>query len=116
MNYRFIYTEDFDRIVPAVMIDSRQDFVSLQGKTGFQFKALIDQELAKIYSNTLFYKIESENGSVVGYIMVNINTQTLSSTIASFRLRHCFFLDEINIINQANIFVNNGNCLQDYLY
>lgn len=115
MDVTLIYNEDYDRIVPAVLIDTRITNTFIQGSNGWVINSYVELELQKIASNVLFYRIESALGSLVGYCMIQVNETTLSASILSLNVRNCFNNDKGDVANQINNFITNGTWFQDYL-
>jgi hypothetical protein len=65
---------------------------------------------------TIFYKVESLQGSLAGYFTLNVNTGNKTAVLGQFVLRPAFqqFLNQIQ--NQISNFIQSNNWNGDYLF
>lgn len=112
--YRIIFSKEYQRIVPALMIDTREG-TALANQIGTVIKSYTDAAVNAITDNTLFYKLETMQGVLSGYFTLEINKETNTVNVASMILRHAFKTDILNIENQVNSFIQSSNWRQDYL-
>ncbi len=113
MIFFFIYSNDYQRIMPAVLIDSRKTIPAILSKTGAQIKAYTDSEVSKITDNVLFYTIETNDGNLGGYFALQI--QGNSAILYLKQLRPAFVEMDTAISSQINTFINEGTWRRDYV-
>ncbi len=89
MIFRIIYSPyEHNRVIPAVIIDCRATIPDIKNATGSVIKEYIDP---KVYlaATQIFYKIESENGSLAGYFTLGVNDIGVP-VLDQFQLRPAF--------------------------
>ncbi len=116
--YRFIYDKDYKRIIPAVITDSRANIPSIATVSGSVLKNFIDAEIQLVsdYDNRICYKIETENGNLVGYFIIDINLTNQSAYVFKVQLRPAFVQFDIQINNEINNFMFNFTWKKDFLF
>lgn len=111
MKYSITYEADYERLIPAVLIDGRAQYPWLSGKTGAEMLPYLDAEVAKASVNSVFYKIETDNGTVAGYFTVDYSVNSLGI----FALRPQFLTDIAPISQQISNFISGGDWRFDYV-
>jgi hypothetical protein len=111
MTYRIVYEADFNRVIPAVLIDGRAQYPALSGKTGFEMLPFLSAEIQKASVNSVFYKIETGDGNIAGYFTV---TRT-SGVLGIFSLRPQFLPDNAAISQQISNFISSGDWRFDFV-
>lgn len=115
MTYRFIYDNaDKHRIISAVMIDSRAGIPAIKNQIGSVVKTVIDSQIALVVDNCLFYKIETENGNLAGYLCLKIGAND-QVTVLLFELRTSYEEYSSEISTQMSNFITSGEWKQDFL-
>lgn len=99
MSYHIVYTEDIKQVVSAVFIDARSVTMPL-GINGVEVQELLDEQLLLITKNVIVYKIETEEGNLVGYFTVDVNVGQRTASANNPVLRVPFFanLGEIPVV------------------
>lgn len=110
MNYNITYEADYARVIPAVLIDARAQYPQLSGATGFGMLPYINSQVAAA-SSALFYKIETDDGNIVGCFTVSIPFGSLGI----FVLRPQFSAFSAQISQQITNFISGGNWRFDYV-
>jgi hypothetical protein len=82
MIIKFIYEPDYPRIIFACMMDARAG-TPLANKPGTIQKEFIDAEIAKVTSEVIPYRLESELGVIIGYI--SLKTGNMGQTAVLFQ-------------------------------
>lgn len=115
MKFDFIYTKEWHRIVQVILIDSRETSMptSLDGNA---IKKEIDQWITRIDNNSIFYKIENENGVLIGYFTLLVNKELKSATLKLFQLRKPFYSYEAQIKQQIYAYINSQEWQNDFLF
>lgn len=114
MTYYLDYELDYQRVISAVVNDSRSVIPSLVGQNGQAVYAYAQAQIALVVVNVLPYRIMSQNGNLGGYCLIQV--QNGVSTVLSTQLRPGFvaLADEISGI--INTFIQGNLFLQDMLY
>lgn len=118
MIYKFIYEPNYERIIPAIIIDARASIPEIQNKTGFEIKAYIDKQLFLVTNNSIVYKIEeTNNGVLCGFFSINVEAGNKTATLVLGVLRPAFeqFKNEINL-KITNFIMGIDTWQQDYLF
>jgi len=115
MTFDFIFSRSQARIIQSVMIDSRAKSMPI-AVNGNQIKVLVDAEVAKVTPTVIFYKIETNNGVLVGYFSLQVNTQNKSATLLQYQIRPPFLINDTTIKQQINGFITNAEWEGDYLF
>lgn len=112
MTLRFIYDNfECNRVIPAVVLDSRSTIPALKGAGGFAVKAYTDAEVAKIVDGVAFYKLETEAGNLAAYVAINGS----NGTVVTYQIRPAFQSLSANILNQISNFINGSSWRFDVL-
>jgi len=111
MNYNITYEADYARVIPAVLIDARAQYPQLSGATGFAMLPYINSQVALASSGSVFYKLETDSGNIVGYFTV----KTIDGSLGIFALRPQFSGFSAQISQQITNFISSGNWRFDYI-
>lgn len=116
MSYRIIYNEDYKRVIPAVIIDSRQNIAAIKTAGGYEVKEYTDSQVALITDTVIPYKIETDKGNLVSYFNLSVSDNPKSASLLNAQLRPAFiqFNSEISVI--ISNFIISNNWQQDYLF
>lgn len=125
MGFLFRYEpSEFQRVIPAVLIDSRASIPAIANQTGAVIKAYFDVEVTKANNpqGVLFFKIETiknknqtADGVLVGYFSLAIKGFGVSATLYQFQLRPAFQQFSTQISAEIAIFIMNNEWKQYYL-
>lgn len=85
MTYDFIYESDYKRLIQAVINDSWDIIPQTKGQIGSVVQAYSNSQLNLITANCIVYKIESNNGNIVGFVVLQVNSNVASILISQFR-------------------------------
>ena len=114
---------EYQRVIPAVLIDSRASIPALANKIGDDIKAYCDIEVNKVKDNdnVLFFKIETvdlpntenlklEDGVLVGYFSLLIFGKQVSVLQRQIRPNFTFLDAQISV--EINNFITSGKWRQ----
>lgn len=114
MGYNLTFSRDYKKLIQFVYMDARtQTFASPMN--GNQIQPIVDSKVAAIGSNSIFYKIETELGVIVGYFVLLVNVSNFSATLQTKQLRPAFFTKNTQIGNIINAFILSNEWQQDIL-
>ena len=100
------HCDEYERLIQAVLIDIRVS--SFQDGNGY--RKAIDQYLNGIAPTSLIYKLENEQGVLVGFFVYDISTEVLKTVIRKV------FIPQSNSINlEIGKFIDNSLWLFDTL-
>jgi hypothetical protein len=116
MTFDFIFSREQYRIIPAVLIDNRANIPAIANQIGTVIKAYTDSQVALVTPTTLFYKVESNLGSICGYFTLNVNVGTKAVALGQFVLRPNFQQFLTQITNQISTFIQSNMWQNDYLF
>jgi len=115
MGFLFIYEpSEYQRIVPAVLIDSRASIPALANKTGNDIKAYTDVEVSRVAAspNVLFFRIETvknkteiADGVLAGYFSIRVLGRPV---LYQYQLRPQFQQFSTHISAEIYNFISNG--------
>ena len=110
-----VYTKEWNRIIQAVLIDSR-DTSMPNAANGNDIKVIVDSEINKIDDNVIFYKLENNNGVLIGYFSILINGKTKSGILHQFQLRKAYYSSQATIKRFVYDYINYKLWECDYLF
>lgn len=106
MIYRVIFDDQWFRTIPSCMIDARVG-TPLAGATGFVIQGYIEKNLALVPGN-LTYKIETNNGVLVGVFVMKPDSTLVFSVI-----RSAFQQFGADITQEISNFIQGNNWVYD---
>jgi len=106
-------TSSFKRVIRAVMIDARATTLP-KNATGFEIDAIINEAIASVTINVLFFKLETSEGNLVGYFTLTLGNHGTTATLSSLVLRPAFQKNISIITEQINNFIQT-NEYQNYV-
>jgi len=116
VTYRFIYSNpEAARIISGVNLDSRNTINALKNKDGFGVKTYSDTMIALVDSSVIFYKLETDNGTVAGFVSLKTNLERTTAMIFQLQLRPAFQQFATDISTIINNFIANGAWRPDIL-
>ena|ERR1700743_451779 len=114
MTFELIYEQDYKRLIPAIINDSRSVIPSLIGRDGNDVYAYSQSQINLVTSGVLFYRISIETGNLAGYIGINVVNGSASVLIMQLRPAFVPFSNEISKV--ISTFIINNTFLQDVLF
>ncbi len=115
MAYKIIYRTEPHRIITACIIDSRKG-TFLANKSGQVINDYVSQKLSVLSANTLTYKIEEGNGTMVGYFALLLNTQVKTADLQQSAIRTAFSTKQLEINQLIANFISGGEWKNDFLF
>lgn len=88
MTFNFKYCQEYARLIPGVLTDSRQNIPAILNKDGWAIKTYTDAQVATIVPGVLCYEIRSLDGNLAGYFTLQINNGV--GSLISTQLRPAF--------------------------
>lgn len=114
MIYRITYSDDYKRVIPAVIIDGRGLSAATATLSGYEMKAYTDAKVNKVTPNTIPYKIETDNGNLAGYFILMIDYNGIP-VLVDYLFRPAFVQFSSEISQIINNFITSGNWQFDTL-
>ncbi len=113
MTFYISYCIEYNRILPAIILEGRQSIAATKDKTGFEVKAYFDAEIAKVVDGVLPYKMETETGNLACYFSL----KQVGAGIEQYQLfvRPNFLAFNSDIILKISTFINEGLFEKDIL-
>lgn len=99
MGYNFIYTQEYQRPLRAVLVDIRYN-----------------EPYPTVNDNELFYKIEYYDGSLAGVLILTVDNTNKSCINKFKKLRRPFLFDLANVNLLVNNFITSNNWQQNFLF
>jgi hypothetical protein len=116
MSYRVIYNEEYRRVIPAVLIDSRANIAAIKTAGGFAVKAYTDSQVALVTDTVIPYKIETNEGNLAGYFNLSVSTNPKSAVLLNAQLRPAFVQFNSEISQIISNFIISNDWQFDYLF
>lgn len=116
MNYFIVYEPDYSRVLPAILIDCRASIPEISNKAGSIIKSYTDIQVGQIGSFSVFYKIETDKGTVAGVFWIDVNTQDNTALLRSSWLRPAFAQFSVEINEIINNFIALKQWSIDFLF
>lgn len=116
MEYHIIYEPDYSRIYPAILIDCRADIFQIKNQVGSVMKSYIDIQLGQVGSNSIFYKIETDKGTIAGVFSVDVDTSNKTAVLSINRLRPAFKQFATEIQENIDNFISEKLWLRDFQF
>lgn len=113
MNFYISYCVEFNRVIAGIVLESRQNITAIKNKSGFEVKAFFDNEIDKVGSDVLPYKMETETGTLAAYFSLRV-TGTAAVLYQLF-IRHNFAEFATEISGFISNFISNGSYKSDIL-
>lgn len=114
MVFRIIYNQEYKRVIPAVLIDSRGGISAIETTGGYETKAYTDAQVAVVTPVVIPYKIESGAGNLSGYFNLQITDETV--VLLGTQLRPAFEQFSAQISQIINNFIISNVWKEDYLF
>lgn len=114
MTFTLSYELDYQRVVSAVINDSRGTILALRNATGMQIYAYIQSQLVLVTSGVAVYRILAPGGVIAGVVAINTNSGSVGVVFQQLRPAFLQFSDQISQI--ISIFISENQFLQDVLY
>jgi hypothetical protein len=115
MNYFIQYEPDYPRILPSMIIECRAAIPAIKNQTGTVIKRYVDNQKSFIKDNSIFYKVEADNGVLAGVFSVDVNANKTVLLNINF-IRPSFLQYKTDILKIINNFINSNKWQQDYLF
>lgn len=115
MSFFTSYCENWERVIPACIIDNRASIPAIKNKDGFTIKAYLDSQLALVTEDVLVYRVETADCNLAGFFSLQVNRDTRSSEKIMEVLRPAFQGNtEISLL--ITNFINGGSWRNDFLF
>ena len=114
MTYSLKYELDANRLIMAVVNDSRSVIPSLVGQDGNAVYAYSQALIAQMVPGVILYRIASVNGNLGGIVAINTNPGAVGTVFLQLRPAAVPFLSEISGV--ITTFITERQYLQDILY
>lgn len=114
MTFSLQFELDYQRVISAVINDSRSVIPSLVGRDGNAVYAYAQAQIAQVVPGVLVYRIIGSGSNLCGYCLIQV--QNGVATVLQVQPRPAFvpFLSQISQI--INNFIIGNIFLQDMLY
>jgi|SRR5882762_1554213 len=116
MSYKFRYCQEFNRMIPGVLIDSRASIPQIKNQIGVVIKQYTDSQVSLVTANVLPYTVNNSDGNLSGYFTLIVNPETKNVAIGQFVLRPAFKEKLIEISSQISTFIISNLWQKDYLF
>ena len=113
MTFTLTYDLDYQRTIPAVIIDSRAVIPAIKNQLGYVVKKYFDAQVALVGANSLPYKIETNDGNLAGICTIEVSGNT--AILGQFVLRPAFQQFILQIQQVIGTFIQNFNWQDDFL-
>lgn len=113
MTFYISYCIEFNRVIPAIVLESRQLIAAIKNKSGFEVKAYFDAEISKVIEGVIPYKIEIESGNLAAYF--SLKQVAAGSELYQLFVRPNFLAFSSLINTKITTFINDGGWKQDLL-
>lgn len=113
MNYKFIYLQEVNRVIPAVLIDARASIPEIANQVGAVIKAYTDSKVALVTDAVIPYRIETEEGNLAGYFVLQVLPKV---EMQQFVVRPAFKQVLPIISAQINTFIQQNQWKADFLF
>lgn len=114
MVFRIIYNQEYKRVIPAVLIDSRGGISAIETTGGYETKTYTDAQVALVTPTVIPYKIESGAGNLAGYF--NLQVEGSNAGLLVMQLRPSFGELSAQISQIINNFIISNVWKEDYLF
>ncbi len=104
---------DFRRVMTGVIVDSQYTIHAISNHLGTVIKAYADAEIGKVTVAVLPYRIENENGNLMGYFTVR--TKFGNGILYQKQIRPAFHQFDSIISQEISNFIHNGSFKLDLL-
>lgn len=113
---RLIYYLEYHRLIYGITLDARGGISALNGLGGFEVKAYIEDIINSVGENKGVYSIETENGNLAGYFILEVNQAAKTASLSHLQLRTAFLPENDEIIAKISNFITSGNWKFDFLF
>lgn len=114
MTLSLVYELDKDRVMSAVINDSRNTIPAIAGQGGYAILGYIQAQIALVPAGGLVYRIVGDGANLGGYVVLGVQNGVASIILLQLRPAFRQFANQINEFI-AN-FISNNQFLQDVLY
>jgi len=116
MIFRIIYNQEYKRVIPAVLIDSRQNLPFLKSAGGYDVLAYTESQVLLVTDKVVPYKIETDGGNLAGYFNLQVGSDTNTATLLNYQLRPAFITFDAQILQIISNFIQSNEWQFDCLY
>lgn len=99
--------EIYQRIMFAVIVDNRTNIPAIKSAYGVAIDAYVSGQILLVLPDSLFYKIESENGNLAGFFTLDMLNNGV--VLSLFMLRPAFQQFNTEITEKINNFIISGD-------
>ena len=104
------------RLLPSMIIECRASIPAIKNQIGTVIKGYVDNQKSLIKGNSIFYKIEADEGVIAGVFSVDVNLQNKTALLNINFIRPSFLQYKNDILKIINNFINSNKWQQDYLF
>lgn len=115
MTFNFIYEPMYyPQVIFACMVDARKG-TPLANQNGFSIQEYVENQVSLVGDDVLFYKIEDNNGVLVGYLSLKVTNMGKNVTKFQLVIRANFQSFTSEIEDSITSFINTGRWSPDFL-
>src|SRR4051812_4813711 len=114
MSYVITYLQEVSRTVQAILIDARATTMP-DNADGNVIKPIVDAAVAAISTNSIPYKIESDNGSLAAFFVILVDRATFTGSLQDSKIRPQFNSDSTAIDTLIADFIASEEWKIDFL-
>lgn len=108
---RVVYASEYQRIIPACIIDSRAFIPEVLNQVGTVIESFTDAEVAKVVEGVLPYKLETMEGNMIGFFSLKLDGSTVG--IYQRFIRPAFRRFDLEISQRIAIFIHQNEYVAD---
>ena len=116
MTFIIVYNQEYKRVIPAVLIDSRQNFPFLKSAGGYDVLAYTQSQIDLVTDRVVPYKIETDDGNLAGYFNLSVNDNNVTATLLNYQLRPAFESLSVQILQKISNFISSNEWQFDCLF
>mgnify|MGYP006935487267 CR=1 FL=1 len=116
MIFKVTYNQEYKRVIPAVLIDSRQNLPFLKSAGGYDVLAYTESQVDLVTERVVPYKIETEEGNLAGYFNLQVQDGNDDAAfLLNYQLRPAFQSFNSEILGIISNFISSNEWQFDCL-
>ena len=117
MTFKVTYNQEYKRVIPAVLIDSRQNLPFLKSAGGYDVLAYTDSQVDLVTEKVIPYKVETEDGNLAGYFNLQVQGDNDdAAALLNYQLRPAFEVFNSQILGIISTFIQSNEWQFDCLF
>ena len=109
------YDTEYNRVIPAVTIDSRSTIPAIKTASGNDVKVYFDDIVANVKSRKLLpYKLETVDGNLIGYFAISVTNNVGNLEYSCIRPQ--FQNTSSQIMTEVNNFITSKRWTCDIIF